>query len=197
MASTTLSADQLAAELRAVGKVGRELAVDLQYASWSGSWSGAPAADVAIANLCRGAEHVEAAARTLAGKAPPSGRRAVVSVLSMPFAVAAFGAILAAVPGPGRPAVMVAAVLGSWFAVDVFLRVSGAWGIRHRPPRAVSMSGGPAAIEPKVREIRDRLDAMLQTIELDHDAAHRDAADQIRIARDWFGMAIEPPANPS
>jgi hypothetical protein len=193
MAPATLSADQLAAELRAVGKVARELAVDLQYAAWSG----APAADLAIANLCRGAEHVEEAARTLAGKALPSGRRAVVSVLSLPLGVTTFGAILAAVPDPGRPAVMVAAVLGSWFAVDVFLRVSAAWDIRHRPPQAVSTSGGPAAIEPTVWLIQDRLDAMLQTIEGDPDAAHREAGDQIRIAQDWFSMAMEPPGNPS
>jgi hypothetical protein len=195
VAPTTLSAEQLAAQLRAVGKVGRELAGDLQYASWSG----APAADAAIANLCRGAEGVEAAARTIAGKALPHlpGRLTVATVLSIPLAVAVFGAILAAVPDPGRPAVMVMATLGAWFAVDGLLRANRAWDIRHRPPQAVSTSGGPAAIEPKVQEIQDRLDAMLETIKLDRHAAQRDAVDQIRIAREWFGMAIEPPANPS
>src|SRR6266498_3172503 len=86
LTSPTLHAEQLASQLRGVGALVRDMAVELQHQSWTDG----PAKDVEIANLCRAVEHLESAATTLAGQALPGRRTVVVSAASTVLTVGVF-----------------------------------------------------------------------------------------------------------
>ncbi|GAA1861837.1 hypothetical protein [Asanoa iriomotensis] len=170
----------LAPRLRESAVRTRTLRAELQH----GSWFGGPPATREIANLERAAVCLAEAAEKLAGEEElPSSSAMIRSALTSGTAGVVVAAALLAVPDPGRPEIIVAAVLGGSVVGEIVGRIYQA--VRRR--RLVAKAAATSAIpfEERIREICADVDGMLPAVEDQPDVAVsvRDALRRLTIDR--------------
>ena len=175
--AASLSASQVASQLREIAAAGRELAISLQ----SRSWTGGPAYEVEIANIWHALALLQSAASTLAEEFPPK-RQMISAVLDL----SVFAGVLAAVPDPSRPGAFVLALLTGAAASRVFHR---AWmAIEKRRYLAEDSAAGDQRIDvdARLRELCERLENLLPLLGPKNGDKSGEIAQKVCFARDWL-----------
>ncbi|MEV0719339.1 hypothetical protein [Asanoa sp. NPDC050611] len=165
---------QVAARLRAAATRARTLTGELQR----GSWSGGHGDDSTIANLTRAAVLLDDAAKALDGDALPGRQFVIGSAVSTGLFAGGIAAVLATVPDPGRPWVVVCAVVAGWVAADIF----GRWHDAARARRSTAAPDAPpdGSTDERVGRIRAEVAELLPAVR------HKDAAEFVRVALIWL-----------
>jgi hypothetical protein len=146
---------QIAADLRAAARRARTLGGELQRRSWTEG----QADDSAMANLARAAVFLDDAAEAVDGKALPGRAVAIGSAVSTALFAGGIAAVLATVPDPGRPWVVVCAVIAGWVAADIFGRSYDA--LRARRSSAGPTAPPDASTEDRIAALRADVEALL------------------------------------
>lgn len=189
LAGRPIHDDQLAQRARQVSGWTLEAMRELQYRNWSES---APN-DGIIAALRRTCDHLEFAATTLAGDAPPSKRNLREAVASIAIGSLAVTATLAVAARPISPIVLALASGLGIIAADILQRaVNGLLNRRDVTRLATSPDTppehaiAPATVQRTRRALAELLDAMGQST----NPKHQTATEQIRMADAWLTEAF-------
>lgn len=192
MTSRPADPEQTAAALREYKRTCRDLLLSLLHRGWR---EPAPDGQRMMASLVRALSHLEQGARLLAGEAKPDDSE---GLRAAPVGLGSFGLVLTVIlvvaPEPAHPVVAALAVtlaaLVSGYAAMLFLR----W--RRRVPAADATlspaESGTEAATQALRELRDRLEALLPTEDVPSDEKWRGATEQVRAAHGWLTLALHP-----